>query len=121
MQNSTPLPSPEHRSWLELPAESGAAGGRFHTGFLPDCSYYGRNCNLSCFSLWPLPSPAAYGLPHSLQGAGVHLKPQRVVHITSHLILHHELSDVQNSWGRWANVLPLHPKTPPPNSEKALG
>ena len=54
-------------------------------------------------------------------GMGVHLKPQCVVHITSHLIPHHELSDVQNCWGGWANILALHPKAPPPNGEKVLG
>ena len=121
MRNSAPLPSPEHRPRLELPAVSGTAGGWFHAGFFPECSYYGGNRNLSGLSLWPLPSLTAHSLPHSLQITGVHLKPQHVVHVTSHLIPHHELSDVQNGWGGRANIPALHPKAPPPNGEKALG
>ena len=121
MRNSTSLPSPEHHPQLELPAESGTASGWFHACLLPECSHQGRNHNLLHFSLRPVPSLTRHGLPHSLQCMGVHLKPQGVVHVTSHLVPHHELSNVQNSWGGQANILALHPKAPPPNSEKALG
>ena len=50
MRDSTPLPSPEHRSRLELPAESGAAGGRFHAGFLSECLLWGKLQPLKLFT-----------------------------------------------------------------------
>ena len=104
-----------------LPTQFDAGHGEIHAGFLPEGMHQWGDFHFKCLPHGPYPFPPTCCLAYPLQCMGVGHKTVWLPHTLCHFFLGHELSNVEDSWGGWANVLPLNLDTPPPRHEEALG
>ena len=104
-----------------LPTQFDTGHGEICTSFLPEGMYQQGDFHFKRLPCGPFPFPPTCCLTYPLQCAGVGHKPVWLPHTLCHFFLSHELSNVEDSWGRWANVLPSNLDTPPPHHEEALG
>ena len=104
-----------------LPAQFKSGHSEIRACFLPESMDQWGNFHFKCLLCWPFPFPPACCLAHLLQCVGVGHKPVWLSHTLRHFVLGHELSDVGDSGGRQANILPSNLETPSPCREEALG
>ena len=79
------------------------------------------NFHFKSLLCWPFPFLPTCCLTHPLQSMGVGHEPVWLPHTLCHFFLGHELPNVEDSWGGWANILPSNLYTPSPCCEEALG
>ena len=104
-----------------LLAQFDAGHGEICTSFLPEGTHQWGNFHYKCLPCRPFPFPPTCCLAHPLQCTGVGHEPVWLPHALCHFFLGHELSDVEGSWGRRANVLSLNLDSPPPHCKEVLG
>ena len=97
-----------------------AGHGEIRTIFLPEGAHQQGEFHFKCLPHGPYPFPPARCLTHLLQCVGVGNKPVWLPHAVCHFLLSHKLSDVEDSWGGWPNILPSNLDTPSPCHEEAL-
>ena len=81
-----------------------AGHSEIYTGFLPEGVNQWGNFHFKCLPCWLFPFPSMCCLTNPLQCMGVGHKPVWLPHALCHFFLGHELADVEDSWGGWANV-----------------
>ena len=98
-----------------------AGHSEIRAGFLPEGLHQWGDFHFKCLPHGPYPFLPACCFAYLLQCTGVGHKPVWLPHTLCHFSLGHELSDVEDSWGGWANILPSNLDTPSPCHKEVLG